>query len=167
MLNMSTDRFVHAYKLLAALAMENLAKGLVITKRRLEIKNHKLPTWFLKHDIVSLLQQKASFQLNEQEKRALDDCTKAIIWQTRYPMPNKSASLSRQSPIMDLGQRFNHPVDFKGLGTRILCDYSDKAFPTDFVSASDLIQILKDECPKTEALNSKGDSDKPPAQLMN
>ena len=98
--------------------------------------------------------EKASFQLNKQERRALTDSTKAIIWQTRYPMPKDSTRLRSQWPGMEFAQEFNHPVDFRDLATRILRDYPDEAFDTAFVSASHLIQILKLECPDVEALNS-------------
>lgn len=154
MLDACTDCSVHAYRLLAALAMENIAKGLVIAKGKLVIKNHQLPPWFLNHDIVSLLCQKASFQLNEQERRALTDSTKAIIWQTRYPMPNNTRRLRTQWPSMEFYQPFNHPVDFRDLATRVLHDYPDKVFHGAFVSGSGLIQVLELECPHAEALNS-------------
>jgi len=152
--DMCTDHFVHAYKLLAALAMENLAKGLIIAKDKLVISNNELPSWFLTHDIVSLLCQKADFQLNKHERMALADSTKAIIWQTRYPMPKGSAHLPGQCPGMEFAQRYNHPVDFRDLGTRMLHDYPEEGFQGTFVSTSGLIQVLKLECPDPESLDS-------------
>lgn len=147
-----TDHSVHAYRLLAAVAMENMAKGLVIAKRKLVIKNHELPSWFVKHDIVNLLCQGAGFKLNEQERMTLTDSTKAIKWQTRYPMPKDSTHLPTQWPAMEFAQRFNHPTDFRDLATRILHDYPDEAFHASFVSANDLVDVLKLECPEAEAL---------------
>ncbi len=156
LLDSCTDRFVHAYKLLAACAMENLAKGLVIAKDKLSIQDHKLPQWFISHDIVSLLSQQVGFQFNDEERRALTDSTKAIIWQTRYPMPKDATHLSQQWPGMEFAQRFNHPVDFRDLAIRMLRDYPDEAFHTEgvliVIGASDLIRILELECPEPENL---------------
>ena len=152
--DMCTDRFIHAYRLLAALAMENLAKGLVIAKGKLIIKNHKLPRWFVTHDIVRLLRQKIGFQLNEQETMALTDSTKAIRWQTRYPMPTSPKPLPTQWPSTEFAQGYNHPADFRDVATRMLHDYPEEPFRDSFVSASSLIEVLKAECPEPESLNS-------------
>jgi hypothetical protein len=149
-LDMCADRGVHAYKLLAAVAMENLAKGLLVAKGEVNIENHRLPPWFLKHDIVRLVSQRAKIQLNECEKLALEDCTKAIIWQTRYPMPKDADCLPTQFPRDGFVQRYNHPTDFRNLATRILREYPAQAFNE--LSVSGLIQIVERECPPVEAL---------------
>jgi len=156
-LDMSTDRFIHAYKLLAALAMENLAKGLVIAQDKLVISGNKLPREFLTHDIVSILVQNAGFQLNKHERMALADSTKAIIWQARYPMPKGSAHLAGQCPGMGFAQWFYHPVSFRKLGTRMLQGFPEDGFQGGSVSASDLIRILTDECPPVETLKRPDD----------
>ncbi|MHC4983861.1 MAG: hypothetical protein ACYTF6_11945 [Planctomycetota bacterium] len=154
MVDRSTDHFVHAYRLLAATAMENLAKGLFIAKGKLVIKNHRLPGRFLTHDIVRFLSEDVGFKLNDEERRTLTECTEAVIWQTRYPMPTDAARLPREWPGNEFGEQYNHPVDFRDLAERILRDYSDGPFQGAFVSTAGLIQILDLECPEPEALDS-------------
>ena len=153
-LDSCTDRLCSSYRLLVAVAMESVVKGLVIAKGKVVIENHKFPDWFLKHDIVNILTQNVDFQLDKMERIALANCTKAIRWQTRYPVPRKAQQLQKKWPRMEFGHRFDHPVDFRDLATRMLNDYPDEVFKGGYVSGSDLIQVLERECPPIESLNN-------------
>jgi hypothetical protein len=152
-LDSCTDRLCSSYKLLVAMAMENIAKGLVIAKGK-GVENHTFPKWFFTHDTGKLLIKKADFPLDEQEKRVLNHSSKAIGWQTRYPVPGRASLLQEKFPGDDFMQLFDHPVDFRNLATRMLNDYPDEMFKGGHVSGSDLIEVLKRECPPIESLNN-------------
>ena len=142
-----------AYMLLAGVAMENLAKGLLVATK---VITGKLPKWFFTHDAVSLL-EKARFQLEEYDSHALTNATEAVIWKAKYPLPIDVKHLPTFAQNSSLGLAMAlggltvvHPVYFLRLATRILLCYPKKALPGDSISVSDLIHILEGECPPFE-----------------
>ena len=155
LIELSIDRSCQVYKLLAANAMENLAKGLIIAKGELSIEDHKLPQCFLSHDIIRLLSSVA-FKYDDGERMALEDSTRAIIWQARYPMPKNPKPFS-QNRSLSLGQRYSHPETFRNIAIRMLRDYPTESLQATQFSpgVSDLVNILKTECPKPENLSDE------------
>jgi hypothetical protein len=142
-----------AYMLLAGVAMENLAKGLLVATKVVE---GKLPKWFFTHDALRLLKE-ADFQLEQYDSHALTNATEARIWKAQYPLPIDAKNLSTFAQNSSLGlatelwgQTVVHPVYFLRLATRILLCYPKKALPGDSISVSDLIHILEGECPPFE-----------------
>jgi hypothetical protein len=76
----------HVAMLLAGLAVENLAKGLVI--RREGLDRGELPKGLDKHETLAYL-DRGKFKLTADERRLVKRLEGYVVWAGRYPVPKR------------------------------------------------------------------------------
>jgi hypothetical protein len=148
--HMATDRYVHAYRLLVGVALESLVKGLIVGTNGIQLDNGSLPPWLLSHNTVALISNRTNFTPTDQEVKLLERSAKAVIWQTRYPVPKGPGALPGQYPANELGQAFAHPYHFRDLAKRILGAFPPGQLRPDLTDS--LRAILDHGCPAIERL---------------
>lgn len=114
-------RLISAYYLLVGLAIENLAKGIIMAmhpeylKNNMEINKEKLRT----HDVYYLLETNNICGFDK-DKALLNALTTCVVWMSRYPLPFKRENFSWGSNWMD-------PVDIENLYKRLYDKLDDLA----------------------------------------
>jgi len=86
-------RFTGPYVLLAGLAIENVAKGLVV-QREDPVQGDRLAGWFMTHDVHALL-VRASIPLSDNETHTCAVLRAYVEWAGKYPV---SSRLSASGP---------------------------------------------------------------------
>ena len=106
----------HVAMLLAGLAMENLAKGLVIRREGLDKGN--LPKGIDKHQTLIYL-DRGGFKLSAAERRLVKRLEEHVVWAGRYPVPKHrgvsmkqgtGGSLQELQDFVALYERLDHAL---------------------------------------------------------
>jgi hypothetical protein len=82
----------HVFFLLAGLAIENLAKGLLVQRGGVKTISTKLAGDLKTHGIRSLL-KRLKISLSPEEEKLVNRLEHAIIWAGRYPVPIDAAKM--------------------------------------------------------------------------
>jgi len=80
--------------MLLGMAVENMAKGILVGRTPSHVKSGELAKKMTGHDLVGLIKM-CEVDLNDTELRALRFLTEAIRWTGRYPIPKEAAQLQR------------------------------------------------------------------------
>ena len=99
--------------LLAGLAIEGLAKAVIVQQQRPKIKDGRLPRWILGHRISALLRQ-ANIKLDASEQQLVRRLEISVLWAGRYPVPKRAADMELGKAIWE-----QDPNLFGGLYTRL------------------------------------------------
>jgi hypothetical protein len=92
----------HVATLLAGLAIENLAKGLVI--RREGLDHGELPKGLDKHETLTYL-DRGKFKLSADERRLVKRLEEYVVWAGRYPVPKRRGFNMRRGAGMNLSEQ--------------------------------------------------------------
>ncbi|HET6428261.1 MAG TPA: hypothetical protein VFJ30_07625 [Phycisphaerae bacterium] len=154
LVDISTDRFVSSYMLLAGFAIENAVKGLIISKQDAPVSLQRLPDEVRSHDLKALFAT-AEIQLDVREKLLVEALQEATIWKGRYHTPLDMNSIDGTYPWVDYGKRFYHPTDVRDLFDRVIAAYPEDVweavgelamqFPT---SPGEWLAFVDRECPE-------------------
>jgi hypothetical protein len=97
-------------QLLYAYAIENVLKGLIVSKRPDLIKEHKLDDELKNHDLNELA-EKAEVTVDEQNERpVLQALSQLSIWAGRFPTAVNRGDMGMPNPNALLGYGSAHPI---------------------------------------------------------
>lgn len=92
--------------MLMGMSLENLVKGILIS-RNPELVKDGIQGEIKSHQIRQLIEEQASFSLNDDEKIFLDKLSDHVVWRARYPIPTAPRKLRyRQAPCTYRGTNF-------------------------------------------------------------
>jgi hypothetical protein len=97
-------------QLMYAYAIENVLKGLIVSKRPDLIQEDKLDQGLETHNLITLA-NKAEFAVHVRERRVLEALSQLSIWAGRYPVAltrAEFAGTSSADELLDYGR--DHPI---------------------------------------------------------
>ena len=154
LVDISTDRFVSSYMLLAGFAIENAVKGLIISQQEVPANLQCLPNEVLGHDLRKMFAT-AGIQLDAKDELLIEALHEAIIWKGRYHTPKRVNSIDGTYPWLDYGKMFCHPEDIRGLFNRVVAAYPKNVWEVvaeiaeQFPARSDeWLTYVNKECPQ-------------------
>ena len=110
-----------SFMLLFGLALENLLKGIIVTKNPASFSQKIRWSGKLKggHNIVGLCEE-AGISISDEEKRLLEELTESIIWRGRYPVPKNHKNT--KDYVVPVGITFKQHDLNKMEGYKKACD---------------------------------------------
>ena len=152
--DISTDRFVSAYMLLAGFAIENAVKGLIISQQDTPVNLQRLPDEVRGHNLKVLFAT-AGVQLAAKDELLIEALQEAIVWKGRYHTPLHLKAIDGTYPWVDYGKRFCHPDSVRRLFSLVIAAYPEdvwktvgelaEQFPT---SPGKWLAFVDNECPE-------------------
>ncbi len=82
-------RFVPIYRMLMALSVENLLKGIQIAEGHEAIEKGQLSKRLGSHGLRRYADGVSGVEITEHEKKILDELQSYLMWAGRYPMPKR------------------------------------------------------------------------------
>ena len=153
LVDISTDRFVSSYMLLGGFAIENVVKGLIISRQTAPLELRRLPREVRSHDLRKLFGT-AEIELDMKEELLLEALHEAIVWKGRYHSPIHLGWIDGTYPWADYGKRFYPPDDIRNLFNRVVETYPQdvwdavRELPGPFPGSSEQwLRYVNEECP--------------------
>lgn len=152
-----TDYLASASTHLAGLGIENVVKGLIMSRLTLPANVQRLPKEVDHHNLKKLFAT-AGIGLNADEQLLIERLEEAVRWKGRYSTPLCANDIDRTNPLMSYPTSYHHPEEIRDIFVRVVREYPPEVWgpaggmPRNFPDSVDKwLKYVIEECPATTA----------------